>query len=208
MKSRIARSSRARRVTLILMDVDGVLTDGRIRYADGGGEIKTFDARDGAGLVLARRAGLRTGLISGRGGPAVRRRAIELGLSEIHLRTKDKLAAYLGILKAGDLEDSQVCYIGDDLVDLPVLARAGLAVAVADAHAEVRRRVEFVTTARGGRGAVREVIDAVLQAQGRWDEVVGWFAGRDTDWGKDRPRGRRAAGRSPGRKVAGRRGRP
>jgi 3-deoxy-D-manno-octulosonate 8-phosphate phosphatase (KDO 8-P phosphatase) len=170
-------SSRARRVVLILVDVDGVLTDGRIRYADGGGEIKTFDARDGAGLVLARRAGLRTGLISGRGGPAIRRRAVELGMSEIHLRAKDKLAAYLGILKAGDLEDSQVCYVGDDLVDLPVLARAGLSVAVADAHPEVRRRVDHVTRAGGGRGAVREVIDAILKAQGRWDEVIGWFAG-------------------------------
>lgn len=177
MKNRIALSPRSRRVALILMDVDGVLTDGRIRYPDSGGEIKTFDARDGAGLVLARRAGLRTGLISGRGGPAVRRRAQELGLSEIHLKVKDKLAAYLRILKADGLDDAQVCYIGDDFVDLPVLARAGLSVAVADAHPEVLRRVDFVTAAPGGRGAVREVIDAILQAQGRWDEVLGWFAG-------------------------------
>jgi 3-deoxy-D-manno-octulosonate 8-phosphate phosphatase (KDO 8-P phosphatase) len=175
-KRRPSPASRARRIALILMDVDGVLTDGRIRYADAGGEIKTFDARDGAGLVLARRAGLRTGLISGRGGPAVRRRAVELGMSEIHLRTKDKLAAYVGILEAGGLEDAQVCYVGDDLVDLPVLARAGLAVAVADAHPEVRRRVDFVTRAGGGRGAVREVVDTILRAQGRWDEVIGWFA--------------------------------
>jgi 3-deoxy-D-manno-octulosonate 8-phosphate phosphatase (KDO 8-P phosphatase) len=168
---------RARRVALVLMDVDGVLTDGGVAYMERDREGRTFDVRDGVGLVIARRAGLLTGVLSGRGGAAVLRRAQELGMDEVHLRIRDKLRAYERILRRRRLADAQVCYIGDDLIDLPVLARAGLAVGVADAHSEVRRRVSFLTRARGGRGAVREVIDAILRAQGRWESVLGWFAG-------------------------------
>ena len=164
-------------MTLVLMDVDGVLTDGGITFTGADQEARTFDAKDGVALVIAHRLGLRTGLISGRGSAAVLRRARELRMEEIHLRTHDKLQAYERILKRTRLTDAQVCYIGDDLVDLPILARAGMAVAVADAHPEVKRRVPFVTRAAGGRGAVREVIDAIIRAQGRWETVVGWFAG-------------------------------
>ncbi|MBI4169963.1 MAG: HAD hydrolase family protein [Acidobacteria bacterium] len=157
------------------MDVDGVMTDGAIVYLEEKSELKTFDARDGVGLWIARRAGLRTGLISGRSSAAAARRAAELGMEEIHLKTRDKLATYVRILRRSDLADSQVCYIGDDLVDLQVLRRAGMPVAPSDAHPEVLSRVPFITRAAGGHGAIREVIDAILKAQGRWREVVGWF---------------------------------
>ncbi len=170
---------RARRVALVLMDVDGVMTDGRLVLLGSDREAKAFDAKDGVGVWLARRAGLRTGLISGRGSAAVLRRANELGMDEVHLKVEDKLGAYRRILKRRGLTDAEVCYIGDDLVDLPILEQVGMSVAVADAHPEVLRRTRFITRARGGRGAVREVIDAILRAQGKWTTIMGWFTGAE-----------------------------
>lgn len=179
---------RARRVVMVLMDVDGVLTDGRITFYGARGEAKSFNVRDGAGVRLAREAGLRTGVISGRGGAATLRRAEELKMDEIHLRVKDKLARYETIKKRTGLNDAQVCFIGDDVLDLPILARAGMPVAVADAHSEVLRRVRFVTRARGGRGAVREVIDTILMAQGRWSHLMRRIAGKARPQGSGRTR--------------------
>ena len=175
MRCRLPFAPRARLVALILMDVDGVLTDGGISFIEGDSEAQTYDVKDGVGLWIARRMGLRTGVISGRGGPAVTRRAEELGMDEVHLRVRDKLQAYLRIVRRQKISDAQVCYLGDDLTDLSVLGRVGMPVAVADAHPEVLRRAPFVTRAPGGRGAVREVVDAILKAQGRWEEVLGWF---------------------------------
>ena len=175
MRGRTPLQSRACRVTMILMDVDGVMTDGKITLIGARHEAKSFDAKDGVALWVARRLGLKTGVISGRRSTAVVRRARELGMDEVHLGTRDKLAIYESILRRRKLTDSQICYIGDDLVDLPVLARVGVSVAVADAHPEVRRRTRFVTGAPGGQGAVREVIDAILKAQGHWNTVMGWF---------------------------------
>jgi 3-deoxy-D-manno-octulosonate 8-phosphate phosphatase (KDO 8-P phosphatase) len=114
-------------------------------------------------------------VLSGRGGAAVVRRAEELGLHEVHLRVRDKLQAYDRIVRRLKLSDAQVCYIGDDLTDLPVLGRVGMPVAVADARPEVLRRALFVTRDPGGRGAVREVVDAILKAQGKWEEVIEWY---------------------------------
>jgi YrbI family 3-deoxy-D-manno-octulosonate 8-phosphate phosphatase len=165
------------------MDVDGVLTDGRIAFTEGTAETKTFDVKDGIGLSIARRMGLRTGVISGRGGAAVVRRAEELGLHEVHLRVRDKLQAYDRIVRRLKLHDAQVCYIGDDLTDLSVLRRVGMPIAVADARPEVLRRALFVTHDPGGRGAVREVIDAILKAQGKWGEVLEWY---DPAWSRAR----------------------
>lgn len=187
MKCRRPLRPRARRVALVLMDVDGVLTDGGISFIEGSAEAKTYDARDGVGLSIARRFGLRTGILSGRGGAAVSRRAEELGVHEVHLRVKDKLSAYERILRRQRLLDAQVCYIGDDLTDLSVLGRVGMPVAVADARPEVLRRALFVTRAAGGRGAVREVIDAILKAQGKWKEVLGWFDPAASRAGRPRP---------------------
>ncbi len=191
MRCRTPLAPRARRIALVLMDVDGVLTDGGISLIDADREMKTYDVKDGVGLWIARRAGLLTGVISGRASASVRRRAAELRLDEIHLKVRDKLEAYLRILRRRRLADAEVCYVGDDLVDLPILWRAGMPVAVADAHPEVRRLAGFVTRAPGGRGAVREVIDSILKAQGRWREVLGWF-GPD---GAAAPGARPAAGR-------------
>ena len=191
MKCRRPFAFRARRIALILMDVDGVLTSGGITFVEGSAEAKTYDVKDGVGISIARRVGLRTGVISGRGGPAVARRAEELGMHEVHLRVPDKLATYDRILRRQKLVDAQVCYIGDDLTDLAILGRAGMPVAVADARPEVIRRALFVTGAAGGRGAVREVIDAILKAQGKWDDVLRGF--ETTRTGGDRPRGPRPA---------------
>ena len=168
---------RARRVALVLMDVDGVLTDGRLGLGDHGREARRWHVRDGSGIVLAQRAGLRCGFLSGRGDAGVRRRARELGVEEVHLGARDKGAIYEEVRGRLGLDDRDVCYIGDDLVDLPVLRRVGVPVAVADAHPEVRRRVPFVTAAVGGAGAVREVLDALLQAQGRMREILARFGG-------------------------------
>src|SRR3989441_11801474 len=143
---------RARSIALILMDVDGVLTDGGISFIEGSAEAKTYDARDGVGLSIARRIGLRTGVISGRSGAAVSRRAEELGMDEVHLRVRDKLTTYERILRRQKLADAQVCYIGDDLTALAVLGRVGMPVAVADARPEVLRRGLVLTRAGGGRG--------------------------------------------------------
>ncbi len=159
------------------MDVDGVLTDGRIylqSLPDGTAEeMKVFHARDGAGLKLARMAGLRTGIITGRDSAATARRAREVDMDFLAQKQAEKLPAYEAILREARLDDAAVAYIGDDLPDLPVLRRVGLAIAVGDAAPEVRRVAHFVTQRHGGEGAVREAIEAILRAQGTWRKVSG-----------------------------------
>lgn len=175
---------RARKIKLLLMDVDGVLTDGRIYYLPNprGGflETKTFYSRDGLGIRFAHDAGLKTGIISGRSSPVVEYRAKELGIHFVQQGAVEKLEPYVKILHAAGLKDEEVCFIGDDIVDLPVLRRAGLAVAVADADGRLRNYVHYCTRARGGRGAVREAIEVILTAQGKWDGVTRrFFRGND-----------------------------
>ena len=166
---------RARRVKLVLMDADGVLTDGKIIFFSGGNEAKMFDSKDGVGVKLAQRAGLVTGVISGRESEALLRRCEELGMEEIHQRVSDKLAAYREIAARRGLRDEQCCFIGDDLVDAPVMKCVGLPVMVADAHPALEPIVAYVTERPGGASAVREVIDQVIRAQGKWDEIVGRY---------------------------------
>ncbi len=162
---------KARRTQMLLMDVDGVLTDGTFeRHGDE--ETKRFHSRDGIGLVLARRAGLKLGLISGRYSSVVDHRARELGFDFVRLGVDNKVEALEQALEQEGLELDQVVYMGDDLPDLPVLGRVGLSVTVADGHREVRSRVDYVTQARGGFGAVRELIDQLLVAKGLHDELV------------------------------------
>jgi 3-deoxy-D-manno-octulosonate 8-phosphate phosphatase (KDO 8-P phosphatase) len=165
--------SRAASVRLLLSDVDGVLTGGGLLYLEGGGEAKRFDVKDGLGLVRARRAGLVTGLISGRSSSLVERRAQELELEEVHLGVENKCGRLDEILSRRSLRDSEVCFVGDDLNDLEVLERVGLPAAPADAVAEVRRAALFVTRRAGGRGALREVIDLILEARGNRPEQEG-----------------------------------
>lgn len=153
-------------IRLLILDVDGVLTDGGLYYLDSGGFAVRFHVRDGAALAMARRAGLALALVSGRPTPQVRRRADELRIDEVHLEVDDKAAVVDGILARCGLPASAAAYVGDDLIDLPAMARVGLPIAVADAVDAVRAAARYVTRARGGHGAVREVVDLLLEACG------------------------------------------
>ena len=163
---------RAARVKLLLMDCDGVLTDGRIWLFDNGDEQKGFHTRDGLGIDLLHRAGLKSGIISGRTSSAVERRAQALGMTFIYQGCEDKLEAFANTLAQAGLTNAEVAFAGDDLNDIPLILQSGLGVAVADAAPEVREYAHYVTNAAGGFGAIREVIELILKAQGRWDDLV------------------------------------
>ena len=164
--------ARARRIKILLMDCDGVLTDGRLTLLADGDEQKTFHARDGQGISLCHRAGLKTGIISGRMSSAVERRAQDLKMSYVRQEAKDKIKALDEILAGAGVTADECAYIGDDVADIPVMHRVALAVAVADAVQETKPAAHYVTELKGGHGAVREVCDLVLKAQGKWDEVM------------------------------------
>lgn len=159
-------------IELILADVDGVLTDGSIIFTNEGIEIKRFNIQDGLGIRLWQRAGGKFGLVTGRNSHIVNVRAAELGIEIVRQGTEKKVAAVKDILAQLRLEPRQVCYIGDDLPDLPALHYVGLGVAVANACVDVRQAADYVTTVPGGAGAVREIIEIVLRSQQRWDDVV------------------------------------
>jgi 3-deoxy-D-manno-octulosonate 8-phosphate phosphatase (KDO 8-P phosphatase) len=163
---------KAARVRLLLFDVDGVLTDGIVLMHADGSESKGFHIRDGAAIVWAQRAGLLVGLLSARSSGATTQRAAQLAVRIVSQGVANKLTAYEQIVRDAGLEDQAVAYMGDDLLDLPIFARAGLSAAPADAAAEVRAAAHWVSQAPGGRGAVRELIELVLRAQQRWDDVV------------------------------------
>jgi 3-deoxy-D-manno-octulosonate 8-phosphate phosphatase (KDO 8-P phosphatase) len=165
-------AQRCSSITLLLLDVDGVLTDGSIIYADDGTEIKAFHVRDGSGLTFWHRAGKKSGIITGRTSKLVARRAAELGISVVVQGSANKSADLARILDQEKLRPEEVCFVGDDLPDVPALRQCGLAVAVADACAEVRELAHYVTQCPGGRGAVREVIEVILRAQGLWRAIV------------------------------------
>lgn len=164
--------SRARALRLLLFDVDGVLTDGRILLHADGSESKQYHIRDGSGLVWARRAGLLTGLLSARSSLSTTQRAQQLGIPIVRQGVDEKLTAYEQILAEHGLTDAEVAFMGDDLLDLPVLTRVGLSCAPADAAPEVRTRVHWVSGLNGGAGAVRELVELVLRAQGRWQAII------------------------------------
>jgi 3-deoxy-D-manno-octulosonate 8-phosphate phosphatase (KDO 8-P phosphatase) len=153
------------RIRLLLMDCDGVLTDGRIFLGSGGIELKSFHIRDGQGLVLLHHAGIRSGVISGRRSEALDSRATELGMTYVRQGSHNKLRDFAEIVQIARVEEKEVAFIADDIGDLPVMARSGLAVAVADAVPEVLQAAHYITQAPGGRGAVREVCDLLLKAQ-------------------------------------------
>lgn len=165
-------AERARKVRLLILDCDGVLTDGRIIMLPGGDETKAFDVKDGHAMVMAQRAGLPIAIISGRKSSVVQARAKELGIAHLHEMAWVKTEPYDKVLSDEGLTDEEVCYVGDDVVDIPLLRRAGLAVAVADAVEEAKQHSHFVTKRVGGRGAVREVIEIILKAQDKWDEAL------------------------------------
>ncbi|MCD6188055.1 MAG: HAD-IIIA family hydrolase [Desulfuromusa sp.] len=160
------------KIKLLLLDVDGVLTDGRIIYDNHGNELKAFDVKDGHGLKMLQRTGIKVGIITGRSSAVVTRRARELGIEILYQGALRKLEPYLEILSAEGLIDEQVAYIGDDLVDLPILHRVGFSATVADAVADVFPYVDYIATHPGGCGAVREICDLLLRASGQWDKLT------------------------------------
>src|ERR1700722_13482700 len=169
--------ARARKIKLFLMDVDGTITDGKVNLISppGGGsvaEMKAFNSQDGAGLKLAHIMGIRTGFITGRKSPAVSQRAHELNVEFVYLGQATKMAAFDECLQKANVQPDEVAYMGDDLPDMPVAKRAGLAVAVANAVPELKAISHYVTTKGGGDGSAREVVELILKAQGRWEEAI------------------------------------
>ncbi len=159
-------------IKLILMDVDGVLTSGEIIYTASGDELKMFNVQDGMGITLARMGGLKTGILTGRKSDLVRRRAEELKVDVISQGSFEKLPEYEKIKQQLGLQDEEICYIGDDVLDIPILKRVGFSVAVANARDEVKALCDYVTVAEGGKGAVREVIDKILKWQNKLHDLI------------------------------------
>jgi 3-deoxy-D-manno-octulosonate 8-phosphate phosphatase (KDO 8-P phosphatase) len=163
---------KAKDVRMLILDVDGVLTDGTLYYTHTGEVSKAFNVRDGLGIRLLLHEAITVAIISGRRSKAVDYRARELGITEVHHGVSDKGATFDEIIARGNLSSGQVAFIGDDLIDLPLLARVGFSVAVADASEEVKAAADYVTRLPGGKGAVREVCELILKAQGKWKKWV------------------------------------
>lgn len=164
--------NRLKAIRLLILDVDGVMTDGRIIFDSNGVESKFFNVKDGHGIKMLQRAGIEVAIISGRQSEVVAIRAAELGIERVFQKSINKLAPYQQILAETGLSDREVAFIGDDLIDIPVLRRVGFAAAPADANAEVIQYVHHVTEKSGGWGAVREISDLLLKAQGKWDDLT------------------------------------
>jgi len=166
---------KARSVKLLILDVDGVLTDGRLFFDDQGVEYKCFHARDGHGIKLLRQTGVDVAVISGRKSNSVALRMKNLGIDLVYQGHEDKIAAFYEILEKLSIEPEQAVHVGDDLLDLPIMKRVGLSVTVQDAHFAVKQYADWCTETPGGLGAVREVCDMIMQAQGRFDQVLKSF---------------------------------
>lgn len=162
----------AAKIRLLILDVDGVLTDGSIILDNNNNEYKSFHVRDGHGIKMLLKAGIKVALITGRYSIVVERRAMELGVKDVFQRCFDKRLAYRILAEKYSFGDSEIAYIGDDIVDIPVLKRCGLPVTVADADDEVKPFVKMVTKNQGGRGAVREVCDLLIKANGLWKDIL------------------------------------
>lgn len=167
---------RASSIRLVIFDVDGVLTDGSLYLGDDGQEYKAFYSRDGLGMTLLQSTGVRLAVITGRSSQVVKMRMESLGISEIYQGYQDKLPAYAELKQRLALSDAEIAYVGDDLVDLPIMRRVGLAIAVSDAHPNVLELAHWRTRSPGGRGAAREVCEFILSAQGNLDRVLAQFA--------------------------------
>jgi len=170
-------ADRAARVRLMIFDVDGVLTDGSLHYGPDGETVKTFNVLDGHGIKLLQRAGIATAIISARQSPIVARRAADLGISHVFQGAHDKRTAFMQLLDTTGGVAEQCGFIGDDVIDLPILLQVGFAASVPNGHPEVRARVHYVTQAAGGRGAARELCDFVLRAQGAYEAAIASYLG-------------------------------
>ena len=161
-----------KKIKVLIMDVDGVLTDGKIIVDSNGVESKNFDVQDGLGIVLLKQCGIKTAIISARQSEVVKFRANDLSIDQVYVGVYPKLSAYEDVLKNFDVRDEEVCFIGDDVVDLKVLGRVGFAVAVHNAVFEVKKAVHYVTKRSGGNGAVREVVEMIIKAKGQWTKEL------------------------------------
>jgi 3-deoxy-D-manno-octulosonate 8-phosphate phosphatase (KDO 8-P phosphatase) len=164
--------TKLKRIKLLLLDVDGVLTDGSIIYDDRGKEIKSFNVKDGLGIRMLLNSGIKVGIVTGRSSKAVYHRCHNLGISLVFDGVRDKASALDTILGQTQLLAQEVAFAGDDLLDLPILKKVGLSIAVADAHEIVRNNVDMITLAKGGDGAVREICEHILKAQGLWEGIL------------------------------------
>lgn len=171
-KVRVEVEKKAKAIRLLVLDVDGVMTDGRVVFADSGEELKAFDVKDGHGIKMLMRSGVGVALLTGRESRVVLHRAKDLGIDMVYQGAKDKLPVFERILSEKGFIGEEVCYVGDDIVDLPVMRRCGLSISVADAHEELKGSVDYVTLMPGGRGAVREVCELILKAQGKWEDAT------------------------------------
>jgi 3-deoxy-D-manno-octulosonate 8-phosphate phosphatase (KDO 8-P phosphatase) len=163
---------RAKQLKLLILDVDGVLTDGKLFFDDNGKEYKSFHARDGHGIKLLQKTGVEVAVISGRKSLSVGLRMKHLGISYIYQGYEDKRAAFAEILAKMNITAAQAAHVGDDVLDLPIMTQVGLAIAVQDAHFAVKERAHWCTPSGGGQGAVREVCDFIMQAQGSFDSIL------------------------------------
>ena len=163
---------KAKKIKALILDVDGVMTDGRIIYDNFGDEFKVFDVQDGFGLVLWFRAGLKSAIVTAKKSKIVARRAKACRITKVFQNARDKRAIYDKILKAFKVADEEVCFIGDDFLDIPIMKRAGLTVAVPYSREEIKSLAHYVTKTQGGRGAVREVIELILKSQGKWETIT------------------------------------
>ncbi len=162
----------AMEIKLLILDVDGVLTDGSIILDDGGNELKAFYVRDGHGIKMLSRIGVNVAIITGRYSKVVERRAHELGITEVYQRCHIKSVAYEHLTEKLNVSDNEIAYIGDDIVDISIMKRVGLPVAVADAEEATKAEAIIITKKPGGRGAVREICDLILKAQGKWEDLI------------------------------------
>ena len=162
----------SKHIKLIVLDVDGVMTDGRIILDNHGNELKAFYVRDGHGIKLAIRAGIIMAIITGRHSGVVEKRAVELGIKDVYQGVKEKLPAYLELLSKYNLKDEEVAFMGDDIVDIPLMRRVGLAAAPSDADELTKEKADFVSIKRGGRGAVRDFVELILRASNKWDSII------------------------------------
>lgn len=170
--NRQAAIEKAKQIKLLILDVDGVLTDAKLFFDNQGNEYKAFHARDGHGIKLLRQTGVEVAVISGRKSDSVALRMKMLGIEHVYQGQENKQAAFLELIEKLDIEPIQAAHVGDDLLDLPIMIRVGLAIAVNDAHVAVKQRADWCTELSGGQGAVREVCDLIMQAQGHFDDVL------------------------------------
>ena len=164
--------AKARNIKLLVLDVDGIMTDGKLLYGTDGEAIKAFHVLDGHGIRMLLQYGIEVGIISARQSPMVTKRASDLGIQYVQQGIHDKYKALTSLLKQLNLHEKDCCYMGDDVIDLPVLTKVGFAVSVPNSHPEVALRVDFITKANGGNGAVREICDLILRAQNHYDTMM------------------------------------